>query len=252
MSFISYLGSYSAEKINLHKHNNYELFIYASGKGKLHIEGQVYDVKQGMIIVIPPNVMHGSISYDNLQYIAISGKCDELMHIHTPFIFKDNERGDGFSLLRMILANRYENQEYFNSLCIAFIHFILKNVKITHPIEETTNKIKRQIDSSFHNSNFNVTNLLNQSGYAEDYIRACFKKIIGKTPVEYLNELRIKQAKTLISIYQDSMQLNDLSLNCGFDDYIYFSRKFKQIVGISPNTYRKTIINENKDKTNKQ
>ncbi len=247
MNYISYIGGYSKEKFNIHKHNNYELFIYSSGKGKTNIEGKVYDVEQGMIVVMPPNIVHGSMSYDDLRYIAISGKSDELMHIDAPIIFKDNERGDGYSLLRMIFANRYESQEYFNSLCLAFIHYILKNVKTTNPIEKTVNKIKRQIASNFHDSNFKVTELLNQSGYAEDYIRAHFKNIVSKTPVEYLNELRINHAKTLINIYQDSMRLNDISLNCGFDDYIYFTRKFKQVVGISPNAYKKIILTENKD-----
>ena len=102
--------------------------------------------------------------------------------------------------------------------------------------------IKRQILSNFYDSNFNVTELLNHSGYAEDYIRANFKKFVGKTPVEYLNELRINHAKTLINVYQNSVPLIDISLNCGFIDYIYFSRKFKQVVGISPIEYKKMIL----------
>lgn len=244
MNYISYIGAYSKEKVNFHKHKDYELFIYSSGKGKLHIDGQVYDAEQDMIVVMPPNIVHGSISHDNLQYLAISGRSDELLHIDTPIIFKDNERGDGFSLLQMIFANRYESQEYFNSLCVAFIHFVLKNVKITNSIEKTVNRIKRQLILNFHDSDFNVTELLKQSGYAEDYIRAHFKKLVGKTPVAYLNELRINHAKDLINIYQNSMPLIDISFNCGFDDYIYFSRKFKQVVGVSPNAYEKSILKE--------
>lgn len=242
MDYISYIGGYSKEKFNFHKHNNYELFIYSSGKGKINIEGKIYDAEQGMIVIMPPNIVHGSISHDNLRYIAISGISDEIIHIDTPIIFKDNERGDGFSLLRMIFENRYESREYFNSLCFAFIHFILRNVKVSNPLEREINKIKKQIASKFHNSDFNVTETLIQSGYAEDYIRAHFKKLIGKTPVEYLNELRIKHAKTLIKIYKNSIQLNDIAISCGFDDYIYFSRKFKQVVGFSPNAYQKDIL----------
>lgn len=247
MNYVAYIGGYSKERINFHKHTGYELFIYSSGKGKLHIEGQSYDAEQGMIVVMPPNIVHGSISYDNLQYFAISGTSDEVLHIDTPIIFRDNERGDGFSLLRMIFANRYESQEYFNSLCLAFLHFVLKNVKITNPIEKTVNKIKRQMLSKFHDSEFNVTELLQQSGYAEDYIRSQFKKIVGKTPIAYLTELRIQHAKTLINIYQNSIPLIDISFNCGFNDYIYFSRKFKQVVGVSPNAYEKSILPENKE-----
>ncbi len=247
MNCISYIGGYGKETFNFHKHKDYELFIYSSGKGKINIEGNVYDAEQGMVVVMPPNIVHGSISYDNLRYVAILVKSDELMHIDTPIIFKDNERGDGFSLLQMIFANRYESQEYFYSLCFAFIHYVLKNVVITNPLEKTINKIKRQMVSNFHDSDFTVTELLKQSGYAEDYIRLHFKKIVGKTPVEYLTELRINHAKTLINIYQDSLPLINISINCGFDDYVYFSRKFKQVVGVSPNAYKKSILTEIKE-----
>ena len=247
MNFISYTGGYSKEKINFHQHKDYELFIYSSGKGKLHIESQTYDAEQGTIIIMPPNIVHGSISHDNLRYLAISGNCDELMNIDFPIVFKDNERGEGFSLLKMIFSNRYENQDYFNSLCLSFIHFALRNVKSSNPLEKSINKIKRQMATKFHDSDFNVSELLKQSGYAEDYIRAQFKKIVGKTPVEFLTDVRINHAKTLINIYQNSTPLIDVSLNCGFDDYIYFSRKFKQVVGISPATYKKLVLTKNKE-----
>ena len=246
MNFVAYSGSYSKERINLHKHNNYELVVYSSGKGKASIEGKVREVEKGMIVVMPPNTIHGSMSYDNLQYLAISGKSDELIHIDAPIVFKDNERGDGLSLMQMIFANRDGEKEYFNSLCLAFIHYVLTNVKVTSPIEKIVNKIKGQMSAKFNDSELNVTELLNQSGYAEDYIRAQFKRLVGKSPIEYLTELRINHARTLINIYQNSTPLIEISLNCGFDDYRYFSRKFKKVVGVSPNAYKKSILNKNK------
>ena len=242
MSFISYKGSYSKEKINFHQHKEYELYVYASGNGKLNIEGKERDVEQGIIVIMPPNILHGSLSYDNLGYIAIKGKCDELLHIDTPIIFKDSEFNDGLNLLKLIFANRDGDKEYFNALCLAFVNYALKNVKVESPLEKAVNKIKSQMSINFQNSNFNVTTLLNDSGYAEDYIRTNFKKLVGKTPVEFLSELRINHAKTLISVYQNSTPLIDIAISCGFDDYIYFSRKFKQIVGVSPIKYKNLII----------
>ena len=245
MSFISYKGYYSSERINHHQHKEYELHVYTSGNGKTNIDGKEYEVEQGMLVIMPPNIMHGSISYDNLGYYAIKGKCDELLHIDTPIIFKDSEFNDGLNLLQMIFANRYSGQEYFNALCKAFVNFALKNVKALSPLEKAVNKIKNQMSINLQDSSFDVTALLNDSGYAEDYIRASFRKLVGKTPVEFLAELRINHAKTLINVYQHSTPLIDIAISCGFDDYIYFSRKFKQIVGISPKDYKTAIIKSN-------
>ncbi len=247
MNFIAYKGFYSKERINFHEHTEYELFVYTSGNGKTNIDGKEYDVEQGMIVLMPPNIMHGSISYNNLGYIAIKGKCDELLHIDTPVIFRDSEFNDGLNLLKMIFANRFSEQEYFNALCLAFINFALKNFKVTSPLEKAVNKIISQFVINLHDSNLDVTALLNDSGYAEDYIRTNFKKLVGKTPIEFLTELRIDHAKTLINIYQKSTPLIDIATNCGFDDYIYFSRKFKKVVGMSPQAYKNSLLNDKKN-----
>ena len=243
MNFIAYKGFYSKERINFHEHTEYELFVYTSGNGKTNIAGKEYDIEQGMIVIMPPNILHGSISYDSLGYIAIKGTCDELLHIDTPIIFKDSEFKDGFNLLQLIFANRYGEQTYFNALCKAFVNFALKNVKVKTPLEKAVNKIISQLVINLHDSNLDVTTLLNDSGYAEDYIRANFKKLVGKTPIEFLTELRIDHAKTLINIYQKSTPLIDIATNCGFDDYIYFSRKFKKFVGMSPQSYKNSLLN---------
>lgn len=244
MSYSIWSGSYSKDKYNTNVHHEYEIIFYTSGSGKLNIEDKFFEVEKGTIAIIPPRNKHGSISYNNLCFISLIGY-DELIRIDTPTILKDNDRGDGFSLMQIILANRYCENEYLNTLCLAFIYFVLKNIELSTPIEKAVNKIKSQISANFHNSDFNVTQLLNQSGYAEDYIRAHFKKIVGKSPIEYLTELRIKNSITLINIHHNSIPLIDVAINCGFDDYIYFSRRFKKVTGVSPQAYRKALINDN-------
>lgn len=80
--------------------------------------------------------------------------------------------------------------------------------------------------------------ILLTSGYSEDYIRACFKKITGKTPTDFLTDVRIKHACYLIDIYKDTLTLSEIAEQCGYVDYIYFSKKFKTVMGMSPRVYR--------------
>ena len=80
-----------------------------------------------------------------------------------------------------------------------------------------------------------------ESGYAEDYIRAHFKRITGKTPNEFLSGIRIKRACFLIETYRDSLSLSQISEQCGYTDYVYFSKKFKSVTGMSPKEYKGTF-----------
>ncbi|MBQ6894979.1 MAG: helix-turn-helix transcriptional regulator [Clostridia bacterium] len=82
---------------------------------------------------------------------------------------------------------------------------------------------------------------MKKSGYSEDYIRSQFKLFTGKTPVEFLTETRINHACYLIDIYKDSMNLSEISEKCGYTDYVYFSRQFKKVMGISPKNYMKSL-----------
>ena len=219
-------------------HNDYEIIFYPSGSGTIDIAGNKFPIKKGSIVIMPPNTEHGSISHEGLCYSSIIGNKDGLIRVSSPIILSDNEKGEGASLMQMILENRFGDADYENALCLAYILFVMKNVKISSDIEKTVYKIKRAISTNFYDTTLDVTSILNVSGYAEDYIRSIFRKTLGKTPVEFLNEVRISNAKTLIKLYHNSMSLSEVALSCGFVDYAYFSRKFKMLTGLSPAQYK--------------
>ncbi|CAM4069850.1 helix-turn-helix domain-containing protein [Saccharibacillus endophyticus] len=64
-----------------------------------------------------------------------------------------------------------------------------------------------------------------------------FKEITGKLPLDYLNEVRIKQAKHLLLATED--RLGEIAHRTGFSSEYYFSRRFKQAAGVSPGRYRR-------------
>jgi AraC-like DNA-binding protein/ABC-type Fe3+-hydroxamate transport system substrate-binding protein len=65
-----------------------------------------------------------------------------------------------------------------------------------------------------------------------------FKEATGQVPLQYLNEVRINQAKKWLASADD--KLLDIALNAGFNNEYYFNRRFKQTVGISPGQYRRS------------
>ncbi len=62
-----------------------------------------------------------------------------------------------------------------------------------------------------------------------------FKEAMGKSPLEYLTEIRISKAKELLSTC--SMPISEIAVSVGFWDQNYFARIFKQQTGMSPKQY---------------
>lgn len=66
-----------------------------------------------------------------------------------------------------------------------------------------------------------------------------FKKLTGKSPMDYFNCLRINKASSLL--LNSDLNISEIALAVGFDDSNYFSRIFKQYKKTSPSYLRKQI-----------
>jgi two-component system response regulator YesN len=72
------------------------------------------------------------------------------------------------------------------------------------------------------------------------YISSMFKKELGTSFVDYLNDIRIEKAKELSKdVKYKSYEVASL---VGIQDPHYFSRLFKKHSGISPSEYRETQV----------
>lgn len=66
-----------------------------------------------------------------------------------------------------------------------------------------------------------------------------FKEQFGLSPVEYINNERIKLSKKLLAETNNNLQ--SVSDICGFSDVNYFTRVFKQVEGITPKAYQSLL-----------
>ncbi|MBN2982313.1 AraC family transcriptional regulator [Cohnella algarum] len=68
-----------------------------------------------------------------------------------------------------------------------------------------------------------------------DYINRVFKEVTGTTITRYINEVRIRRAKELIEATH--LSFGEIAYLTGLGDPYYFSRLFKQYVGMAPREY---------------
>ena len=71
----------------------------------------------------------------------------------------------------------------------------------------------------------------------ERYLTRCFQQEAGISPITYLTRYRIKQAKALLA--RGNTSVTDVALAVGFSDSGYFSRVFREEVGVSPSAFQR-------------
>lgn len=88
------------------------------------------------------------------------------------------------------------------------------------------------------NENTPVAELAALCGMSECYFRRLFGRFAGMSPVRYRMLIRISAARSMLAA--GDMTVGEVAEAVGFEDCFYFSRVFKNIVGISPSAYARS------------
>lgn len=94
------------------------------------------------------------------------------------------------------------------------------------------------VNEHFGEKNY-IETLSDMITVSPDYFTKMFKDSIGKTPVDYINGIRINKALELLSVSEVSV--NEIAELIGFSNPNYFHKIFKQYMNTSPMAYRKSV-----------
>lgn len=234
------------KKYPIHSHDTWELMCYLSGNGHLETSKSDYPFECGTIIAVPPGIKHGSCGEGYFSNICI----------HADFEMSDNniyfiQKGttEQTTLFNVIKELYFDNRHsvVLPNLILALKDLISIDVNPEHTENTETEKVHRYISRNYMNSRLSISGLIRETGYSDDFFRTLYKQKYGITPREYLENLRLGYALDLIKTYNNEMRIQDVASLCGFNDELYFSRRFKKKYGVSPANYLK---GEKKDEKN--
>lgn len=122
------------------------------------------------------------------------------------------------------------------SLYSSAIEFITKKyAKQNKLVSETI----AYILSNYCNSEFSIKSAAIKLGISETHLRRIFKQNFNISPIKYVNDLKLEKAKNMLCF--SNYSISEIAFSVGFEDQYYFSRFFKQQLGISPSAYKKII-----------
>jgi AraC-like DNA-binding protein len=115
------------------------------------------------------------------------------------------------------------------------IYTFSRLVKAEKPAEDVVNRLIKYTEGNFSDPNLSLAQLAIEWGYHVKYLSHRFKEYMGVGFARYLRNLRVKHAVFLFD--HGVYAVKNVAFLCGFSDPLYFSKVFKETVGVSPKEY---------------
>jgi len=105
-------------------------------------------------------------------------------------------------------------------------------------LAKTSEPVRHAIRSltHFYTLPIPMKGLADDLGLSAPYFQRLFRRETGYTPLQYLNQYRMEQAKMLLAETKDSVET--IARAVGIPNGKYFARLFRQINGLGPRAYR--------------
>jgi AraC-like DNA-binding protein len=96
--------------------------------------------------------------------------------------------------------------------------------------------IVKYIQENLHTP-LSIEHLSRKACMSQSHFFRCFKNEFGISPIDFINNERIKKAAVLLR--DPRKNINAICLECGFNNISYFNKLFKRHMKLTPTEYRK-------------
>lgn len=251
------------------RHNFYELLYVEKGALMIYAEHYTGRLSENQMILHCPNEMHSLVTLDKTtpNVICIGFECSsamlEMFAKKPVTLTTDQTRAlarimqEGMSIYEPpydvpntgYMPKRAEYPFGADQLIKigleAFLIGLVRNAQVkanatAHDtaVAESVAAVRQYIDENFR-TRITLANLCFLFGMNKTTLCRSFREAFDTTVLNYINELRIKEAKTYLM--QGELSITEISDVLGFSSVHYFCRLFKQYTGCSPTEYAKTV-----------
>ncbi|MFL5731327.1 MAG: helix-turn-helix domain-containing protein [Cytophagaceae bacterium] len=113
-------------------------------------------------------------------------------------------------------------------------------IKTSNNFDLETEKVVSFISSNYHNPELSLKEIQLGTGISEAKITGLIKSNFAINFKQYLNKLRIHEAKRLLA--ETDLQISEIAYKAGYGNISHFNRVFREEEELSPNDYRKKAI----------
>ena len=217
-----------------------ELIYHLSGKAIIRFNGKTLESEPDVIRFLPKG--------ESSEYVVERterGECiDVFFNTDFPlspeaFTVKINENANLRNLFKKLFAVWIAKNDgyYYESMSLLYKIFAELQNKNYIP-QNQYNLIKPAIEyvgKNFLGNKISVPYLAKKCGISEAYLKKLFIKRFGVPPVKYIIQLKINHACELL--HSERYTITQVAELCGYSNVYYFSRQFKEYVGVTPTVF---------------
>ncbi len=251
-----------------HYHPEYEIVYVSRGSGRRHIGDHVSRFTQGDLIFLGPNLPHYGFTEEveeEHREIVLQMKPDflgqsflnlpEMRSVHQ--LFERSHRGLSFfgrtkedvgrTLLYMLEAENFDRlvrlleilQRMADSSEYQLLNAQGYSVEVEPKDHERMQAIYQYVETHFE-EDLRLEEVAGRVHMTVPAFCRYFKRLTGKTFIQYANEYRLAHARRLLA--DESMNISEVAMASGFNNLSHFNRQFRASVGHSPTEYRKKLL----------
>ena len=251
------------------------IFFVVDGFARVEMPSGVYDLKPGYLYFVPAFTTHSYICDSSFTHYYIHAYEDTAMEQgileewELPFEVKGSET-DLLLIRRLcemnpflklpqsdpaaydnhptLLNNLQMNQrrpfcdkvESRGILYIILSHFLRTATPRTEVkddrIHQVLNYIRKNLDKRI-----SIDYLADKTCMSKDHFIRVFKNETGTTPNAFITQKKMERCELML--ITTNMSVKNIASALGFEDFSYFNRIFKKIMGITPQQYRENHRN---------
>lgn len=218
------------------------LVYLETGSITYFFENKTYRSQAGNVLVLPKGVIYcGQKNTELNSYYVIDFHTDPengLTDLELPYLLPGNVSIPG--LFIQCEQNWISGSIHSKLQCRSILYAILSELMADQTKKTRTSAFAEEIliylQKHYTDPELCVRKLSTGFHLSESQMRRLFQQTVGMSPMQYILSLRLELAQNLLM--HDALPVSAVASRCGFTSESYFSRIFKQRIGVPPSRFR--------------
>ena len=273
MPFSMYVESGEGCLIGAHKQcDSMEIIQVLEGKVMISVGTERFEAEAGDFVFIPADLTHrvDSEGFANLRGLVFESSIleENMAHFDTEILYMFHVQSRNriaplgkthpiYPILKQYMAESYEEfvaKDVCYKLPIRANIYLMMTAYLRHycgskdeserMVYHNVLRLRPVIEyvEEHYKEKIYIDDLAEKLMVSPDYFTRMFKESIGKTPIDYINGLRVNRALELLE--NPRLSVAAVAEEIGFCNPNYFHKIFKPYMDVSPVAYRKTLASE--------